>query len=180
MTTTVEHAAAQGGNRLATAGHNQMSDLGETIATARIEAGRLLACLRHAAGLSQVQLARRIGYSATVVAHAELGRRPVSAEFWELADGALAADGELTAQGIRIRDLATTRREEQRRRDMARHTQYLPQLLTAPHDSDDTVPAVPTPPALGVVATSATAKCPYCNHPVTLITRIAAPPDTST
>ena len=47
----------------------------------RREAGGLLAGIRHAAGLSQVKLAGRIGYSATVVAHAELGRRPVSAEF---------------------------------------------------------------------------------------------------
>lgn len=72
----------------------------------------MLACFRHAAGLSQVQLAGRIGYSATVVAHAELGRRPVPAEFWELADDALAAGGKLTAQGVRIRDLAMARREE--------------------------------------------------------------------
>jgi ribosome-binding protein aMBF1 (putative translation factor) len=85
MTTTSEHGAASAEDQLSMAGQNLLADLGEAIAAARVEAGRLLACIRHAAGLSQVQLAKRIGYSATAVAHAERGRRPVSGEFWELA-----------------------------------------------------------------------------------------------
>jgi transcriptional regulator with XRE-family HTH domain len=94
-----------------------LAALREAITAARNEAGRLLACFRHAAGLSQVQLARRIGYSATVVAHAELGRRPASAEFWELADEALGAGGSLTAWGTRIKDLTKAMRAEQHRLD---------------------------------------------------------------
>lgn len=80
--------------------------------------------------LAAVQLADRIGYSATVVAHAELGRRPVSAEFRVLADEALGAGGNQTAGGIRIRELTRARREEQRRLDKAWHARlarFLPQ-----------------------------------------------------
>lgn len=88
---------------------------------ARREAGSQLAALRHAAGFSQVKLAAKMGYRPTAVAHAELGRRPVSAEFWELADEALGAGGELAAQGTRIRDLARAAREERRRQVRARH-----------------------------------------------------------
>ena len=76
------------GHSMVTA-HEQLAGLREAIAAARTEAGGLLAGFRHAAGLSQVQLAERIGYNATAVAHAERGRRPVSAEFWLLADEAL-------------------------------------------------------------------------------------------
>jgi transcriptional regulator with XRE-family HTH domain len=179
MTTTAEHATAQAEDHLATAGQDPLANLGEATAAGRIEAGRLLAYLRHTARFSQVQLARRIGYSATVVAHAELGRRPVSAEFWELADDALAASGRLTAYGIRIRDLAMARREEQRRRDKARHAERLAQLLPLPHGEDDTVPAAPAVPA-AADTTSAVGRCPHCNQPVTLVTRIAAPPDAGT
>jgi DNA-binding transcriptional ArsR family regulator/transcriptional regulator with XRE-family HTH domain len=175
MTTTTERAETPAEGPSSTAGHDLLADLREAIAAARIRAGRLLACLRHTAGISQAHLARRIGYSATVVAHAELGRRPVSAEFWELADDALGAGGKLTAQGVRIRDLATARREEQRRRDMARHARRTGHLLSRPYEEDDTVPAAPAAPALAVT-TPATGRCPHCNQPVTLVTKIAAPP----
>ena len=107
-----------------------VAGLREAIAAARTEAGGLLAGFRHTAGLSQVQLAGQIGYSTTVVAHAELGRRPVSAEFWELADGALGAGGHLTAWGTRIKDLIQAMHEEQRRLERARHAGRLSQLLS--------------------------------------------------
>ena len=119
-----------------------VAGLREAIAAARTEAGGLLAGFRHTAGLSQVQLAGQIGYSATVVAHAELGRRPVSAEFWELADGALGAGGHLTAWGTRIKDLIQAMHEEQRRLERARHAGRLSQLLSRP-GADDMAAAVP-------------------------------------
>lgn len=134
--------------------------LREDVAAARTQAGLLLACLRHAAGLSQVQLAGRIGYSATVVAHAERGRRPVSAQFWELADEALAAGGRLAAWGSHIKDLSMARREEQRRLDKTRHvrmSELMPQptaeILTAE------TPAVPVP----AQATQAAGRC-HCHQ----------------
>jgi hypothetical protein len=148
---------------MAASGQGLLADWGEAIAAARAEAGHMLACFRHTAGLSQVQLAGWIGYSATVVAHAELGRRPVSAEFWELADDALAADGKLTAQGVRIRDLAMARREEQRRRGKARHARQLAQMLPQQYRQDDTAPAEPAPPA-HVITTSANGRCPHCRQ----------------
>jgi hypothetical protein len=57
---------------------------------------RGLARFRHAAGLSQPDLAARIGYSITTVGHAETGRLWQSRAFWEKADVALDAGGELT------------------------------------------------------------------------------------
>jgi Helix-turn-helix domain len=47
------------------------------------------------AGLTQAQLAARTGYSLTAVGHAETGRDRPSRRFWERADGALGAGGEL-------------------------------------------------------------------------------------
>jgi len=153
-----------------------VSGLREAIAAARTEAGGLLAGFRHTAGLSQVQLAGQIGYSATVVAHAELGRRPVSAEFWELADGALGAGGNLTAWGTRIKDLIQAMHEEQRRLERARQAGRLSQLLARP-GADDMAAAVPGAgePA---ITTPATGRCPHCRQPVTLVTQIAAPSQT--
>ena len=150
----------------------------EAIAAARTEAGGLLAGFRHTAGLSQVQLAGQIGYSATVVAHAELGRRPVSAEFWELADEALGADGRLTAWGTRIKDLIQAVYKEQRRLERAQHAGHLSQLLAQP-GADDTAAAMPDArqPA---ITTPATGRCPHCRQPFTLVTQIAAPPAAGT
>jgi transcriptional regulator with XRE-family HTH domain len=178
MTTTVKQPGTSAAHDPAMTAQEPLAGLREAIASTRAEAGRLLACFRHAAGLSQVQLAGRIGYSATVVAHAELGRRPVSAEFWELADDALGADGNLTAQGIGIKDLTRTRREEQHRLDKARHAGRLPRLLTRP-GADDTTAAAPAVPAPAITI-PAVGRCPHCNQPVGLIAQIAAPPDTGT
>jgi DNA-binding transcriptional regulator YhcF (GntR family) len=54
-----------------------------------------LAARRHAAGLTQPELAALIHYSVTAVGHAEQGRVWQAREFWEGADRALGADGEL-------------------------------------------------------------------------------------
>jgi DNA-binding XRE family transcriptional regulator len=54
-----------------------------------------LARYRHAAGLTQPQLAGLIGLSVTTIGHAETGRLWQSRPFWELADKVLDADGEL-------------------------------------------------------------------------------------
>ena len=119
-----------------------------------------MACLRHAAGLSQVRLAGQLGYSATVVPHAELGRRPVSMEFWELAEEALGAGGNLIAWGARIKDLTRARREEQRRLDKASHAGQLSRFLPGPGASCLTAvePAaletVITAPAIGACPTA--------------------------
>ena len=163
------------GHSTATA-QDALTGLPEAITAARTQAGSLLAGFRHQAGLSQVQLAGRIGYSATVVAHAERGRRPVSAEFWELADEALEAGGHLTAWGTRIKDLIRAMHQEQRRLERARHAGHLSRLLSRP-DADDMAAVAP---AAGepAITTPAIGRCPHCHQPVTLVTQIAAPPDT--
>jgi transcriptional regulator with XRE-family HTH domain len=156
--------------------HQPLTGLPEAITAARTQAGSLLSGFRHQAGLSQVQLAERIGYSATAVAHAELGRRPVSAEFWELTDEALRAGGRLTAWGTRIKDLVRTMREDQRRLKLTQHAGHLSRLLSRP-GADDMAAAVPAAgePAM---TTPAIGRCPHCHQPVTVVTQIAAPPDT--
>jgi transcriptional regulator with XRE-family HTH domain len=154
-------------------GQEPLADLWEAAAAARKEAGSLLACLRHAAGLSQVRLAGQLGYSATVVAHAELGRRPVSMEFWELAEEALGAGGNLIAWGARIKDLTMARREEQRRLDKASHAGQLSRFLPTPGASCLTTVE---PAALETVITApAIGACPHCHQPVTLVTQLNRP-----
>lgn len=56
-----------------------------------------LACWRRAAGLTQRQLAEIVGMSLTAVGHAETGRVWQSRPFWERADKAVNAGGELLA-----------------------------------------------------------------------------------
>lgn len=54
-----------------------------------------LAARRRALGLTQVQFAAALGVSVTTVGHAETGRMWQSRQFWEKADSALDAGGEL-------------------------------------------------------------------------------------
>jgi transcriptional regulator with XRE-family HTH domain len=168
--TTVKHPGTPETRDSAPVSREPLVGLREDIAAARTQAGRLLACLRHAAGLSQVQLAGRIGYSATAVAHAERGRRPVSAQFWELADAALTAGGRLAAWGSRIQGLTVARREEQRRLDKTRHMR-LSGLIPQPgaHAITAVLPAAPAT----TLASAGT--CPHCHQLVTLVTYVAAP-----
>jgi transcriptional regulator with XRE-family HTH domain len=56
-----------------------------------------LAARRRAAGLTQPQLAEIVGVSVTTVGHAETGRLWQSRGFWEHADKAVDAGGELLA-----------------------------------------------------------------------------------
>jgi transcriptional regulator with XRE-family HTH domain len=62
-------------------------------ATRALSAG--LAARRHAAGLTQPDLAALAGVSVTTIGHAETGRVWQSRHFWERADAALGADGDL-------------------------------------------------------------------------------------
>jgi DNA-binding transcriptional regulator YhcF (GntR family) len=67
----------------------------QALARARRALSRALAGHRRAAGLTQPQLAGLIGLSVTTVGHAETGRTWQARPFWELADKALNADGEI-------------------------------------------------------------------------------------
>ena len=68
---------------------------GHTLTDAKCALSTALAERRRAAGLTQPQLAQLIGVSITRVGHAETGRLWQSRPFWEYADKALNADGEL-------------------------------------------------------------------------------------
>jgi transcriptional regulator with XRE-family HTH domain len=57
--------------------------------------GGILAGLRRDAGLSQDRLAKRIGFSRSVVGGAEVGSRFPSRSFWEKCDDALGGGGRL-------------------------------------------------------------------------------------
>jgi hypothetical protein len=56
-----------------------------------------LAAARRASGLTQPALSALTGYSVTAIGHAETGRLWQSRQFWQKADLALAAGGELTS-----------------------------------------------------------------------------------
>jgi transcriptional regulator with XRE-family HTH domain len=57
--------------------------------------GQALAEWRKAAGISQGQLARRLSYDRTTVAHAERGAQVPAEDFWRSCDAVLAAEGTL-------------------------------------------------------------------------------------
>ena len=61
----------------------------------RVPLSSALAARRHAAKLTQPQLAGLLGVSVTTVGHAETGRLWQSREFWQRADRALGAAGAL-------------------------------------------------------------------------------------
>ena len=69
----------------------------EAIANTRCVLGTQLAACRRATGLSQAQLAEKIGFSRSTIANVETGRQHVPREFWESADTAVSAGGTLAA-----------------------------------------------------------------------------------
>jgi DNA-binding GntR family transcriptional regulator len=73
----------------------QAPDLERDLADAARALSAGLAARRHAAGLTQAELAALAGVSVTTVGHAETGRTWQSRRFWERADAALHAAGDL-------------------------------------------------------------------------------------
>ncbi|WP_204335623.1 MULTISPECIES: helix-turn-helix domain-containing protein [unclassified Micromonospora] len=82
------------------------------VAEARRDLGRQLAAWREAAGLTQVQLARRIVHSRSSVANVEIGRHSVTHAFWRYADREVAAGGALLAAFEKVDRLVQTQREQ--------------------------------------------------------------------
>ena len=70
----------------------QAPDLERDLADAARALSAGLAARRHAAGLTQAELAALAGVSVTTVGHAETGRTWQSRRFWERADAALQRD----------------------------------------------------------------------------------------
>ena len=75
----------------------QLTPGGRNLADAARALSAALAAWRRAAGLTQPQLAKAVGRSVTTIGHAETGRVWHSRHFWELADKAVGAGGELLA-----------------------------------------------------------------------------------
>ena len=84
--------------------------------------GEALAAGRAAAGLNQTELARRLKYDRTTVAHAERGAQIPAAEFWQACERLLKAEGLLLrlyaewqqAKDDKAADTAAWARAEQR------------------------------------------------------------------
>jgi hypothetical protein len=71
-----------------------------------------LAAWRHAAGLTQPELALLARVSVTTIGHAETGRVWQSRRFWERADAALAADGDLLRLHDTYRAASASQRQD--------------------------------------------------------------------
>jgi transcriptional regulator with XRE-family HTH domain len=69
----------------------------DSIAELRRRLGEALAVLREMAGFNQTELARRINYDRTTIAHAERGAQIPAAEFWQACDSLLGAHRTLIA-----------------------------------------------------------------------------------
>jgi len=109
-------------------------------ATRALSAG--LAARRRAARLTQAGLAALVRVSVTTVGHAETGRTWQSRRFWELADAALDAEGDL----VRLHDAyraagASRQRGEKSNSDASERTVASTRTARAPC-------AVPGPPAV--------------------------------
>jgi transcriptional regulator with XRE-family HTH domain len=101
------------------------------IETTRELLARQLTALREAAGLTQDQLADRLGFSRSTIANAEGGHRKASAEFWQRADEVLRAGGALSARHQQLQD--ATRRHAK----LLDRTTHAPLYLPAnPADPD--------------------------------------------
>jgi DNA-binding XRE family transcriptional regulator len=97
-----------------------------------------LAARRHAAGLTQAELAALAGVSVTTVGHAETGRTWQSRRFWERADTALRAAGDLLRLHDAYRAASSPRHAQRSTPDSIERTvsptrpAYAPATLPAP------------------------------------------------
>jgi DNA-binding transcriptional regulator YhcF (GntR family) len=120
----------------------QAPDVERDLADAARALSAGLAARRHAAGLTQAELAALAGVSVTTVGHAETGRTWQSRRFWERADSALRAAGDL----LRLHDAyraASSPRQGQRSTTESIERTVSP---TRPAHAPATLPAPPAHP----------------------------------
>jgi DNA-binding GntR family transcriptional regulator len=101
-----------------------------------------LAARRHAAGLTQAELAALAGVSVTTVGHAETGRTWQSRRFWERADTALRAAGDLLRLHDAYRAASSPRHGQRSTKDSIERTLS----STHPAHAPATLPAPPAHP----------------------------------
>ncbi|MER7420031.1 helix-turn-helix transcriptional regulator [Micromonospora peucetia] len=82
----------------------------QEVAAARVALGRRLAAQRVEAGVTQVDLSRRIPWSRSTVANVETGHHGVHREFWQRCDMLLGAKGELLAAAKQVEEMVRDRR----------------------------------------------------------------------
>jgi transcriptional regulator with XRE-family HTH domain len=121
-----------------------------------------LAARRHAAGLTQAELAGLAGVSVTTVGHAETGRTWQSRRFWERADTALRAAGDLLRLHDAFRAASSPQQGQRSTADSIERTvrptqpTHAPATLSAPSAYPFHVIAAQTPPVqAGSAQTSA-------------------------
>jgi DNA-binding transcriptional regulator YhcF (GntR family) len=142
----VPGASANGRPRVPAAGDHATPGAGDEL-TAGHALSAALASRRRAAGLTQHQLAKLAGVSVTTLGHAETGRLWQSRRFWEHADKALCADGDLLDLHDAYRAAAIP------------VAPVVPAETTSPGEETsaaDPVPADPVPVVLATVAVALT------------------------
>ena len=120
----------------------QAPDLERDLADAARALSAGLAARRHAAGLTQVELAALAGVSVTTVGHAETGRTWQSRRFWERADTALRATGDLLRLHDAYRAASSPRQGQRSTTDSIERTVS----PTRPAHAPATLPAPPAHP----------------------------------
>lgn len=100
----------------------------EQLIDARRNLGQQLAARREAAGFTQLQLARHVGYTRSTIANVETGRSSQPRDCWVRYDQLLRADGVLLAGHDHYRALASRYRDqasqERKRQRTARIEQW--------------------------------------------------------
>ena len=117
-------------------------DLERDLADAARALSAGLAARRHAAGLTQAELAALAGVSVTTVGHAETGRTWQSRRFWERADSALRAAGDLLRLHDAYRAASSPRQGQRSTTELIERTVS----PTRPARAPATLPAPPAHP----------------------------------
>jgi Bacterial regulatory proteins, gntR family/Helix-turn-helix domain len=120
----------------------QAPDLERDLADAARALSVGLAGRRHAAGLTQAELAALAGVSVTTVGHAETGRTWQSRRFWERADSALRAAGDLLRLHDAFRAASSPHQSQRPTPDLIERTVRSTHTAHPP----GTLPPPPAPP----------------------------------
>src|SRR5580698_2705228 len=136
---------------------SQAPDLQRDLADAARALSAGLAARRHAAGLTQAELAALAGVSVTTVGHAETGRTWQSRRFWERADTALRAAGTLLRLHDAYRAASSPQQARRSRTDVIERPVASPALPAHAPATRSAPPVRPFHLASGQAATADTA-----------------------
>jgi DNA-binding transcriptional regulator YhcF (GntR family) len=150
-------------------------DLERNLADAARALSAGLAARRHAAGLTQAELAELARVSVTTVGHAETGRTWQSRRFWERADAALRAAGDLLRLHDAYRAASSPQQGQRSTADSLERTLGSTRSLRAP--SLVAVPPAGFPPVDG--AQAADWDGPFLNGPTPARPAQVGPPQVS-